>query len=183
VCADPTPRRPAITNVSDTDGLADVGDHLVEVHDHLRAELARLRQLVEQLRAGSIDAGHARSSINEMTMRQNDWTVGAYCASYCRFVTQHHAIEDAGVFPHLRTAEPDLGPVLDRLAAEHIVIHDLLTALDRAFVAYVGTPGNFTVLDAALEALDDTLSGHLAYEESQLVPALSRHGFYPGQLR
>ena len=131
----------------------------------------------------SIDTGQARSTINEMTMRQNDWTVGAYCASYCRFVTQHHAIEDAGVFPHLRTAEPALARSSTGSPPSTSVIHDLLTALDRAFVAYVGTPGDFTVLDAALEALDASLLAHLRYEEGRLVPALSRHGFYPGQLR
>ena len=32
--------------------------------------------------------------INTMTMRQNNWTLGAYCESYCRIVTGHHTLED-----------------------------------------------------------------------------------------
>ena len=43
-----------------------------------------------------------------MTMRQNDWTLGAYCASYCRVVTGHHSLEDAEVFPHLGARTPAL---------------------------------------------------------------------------
>ena len=39
-----------------------------------------------------------------MTMRQNDWALGAYCQSYCRLVTTHHTIEDQSMFPHLRAA-------------------------------------------------------------------------------
>ena len=62
---------------------------LVAIHDHLREELDRLGDLVDQLRAGTLDAGTARSHVAQMTMRQNAWTVGAYCASYCRFVTGH----------------------------------------------------------------------------------------------
>ena len=75
--------------------------HLVDIHDHLRAELAQVRQLVDRVREGSLDAVSARSAINEMTMRQNDWTMGAYCASYCRIVTGHHSLEDEAIFPHL----------------------------------------------------------------------------------
>ena len=51
-----------------------------------------------------------------MSLRQNNWTLGAYCQSYCGFVNGHHTLEDASVFPHLRRAEPDAAPVLDRLA-------------------------------------------------------------------
>jgi iron-sulfur cluster repair protein YtfE (RIC family) len=159
-----------------------VGRHLVDVHDHLRAELARVRDVVEQVRRGRLDAGAARDAIAEMTLRQNDWTLGAYCASYCRLLTQHHGLEDASVFPHLREADPRLGPVLDRLEQEHDVIHAVLEGLDYALVEYVRDPTNAAALDEAVQLLSDTLLSHLAYEERELVPALSEHGFFPGQL-
>ena len=73
--------------------------HLVDVHDHLRAELEQVQHLIEQVATGSVDVGTARSLINTMTMRQNNWTLGAYCESYCRVVTTHHTIEDRSVFP------------------------------------------------------------------------------------
>jgi iron-sulfur cluster repair protein YtfE (RIC family) len=158
-----------------------IGGHLIEVHDHLRAELARVRDLVRQVREGAADAASARSAINEMTMRQNDWALGAYCASYCRFVTGHHMLEDEAVFPHLRAREADLGPVLDRLADEHKIIHEVLNDVDQALVDHLHNPADFAGLQQAVDILTDTLLSHLAYEEAQLVEPLARHGFYEGQ--
>ncbi len=159
-----------------------IGGHLIEVHDHLRAELARVRDLVRQVREGAADAASARSAISEMTMRQNDWALGAYCASYCRFVTGHHMLEDEAVFPHLRASEAGLGPVLDRLTDEHKIIHQVLTDVDQALVDHLRNPADFAGLQQAVDVLTDTLLSHLAYEEAQLVEPLARHGFYNGQL-
>ena len=115
-------------------GQADA-QHLVDIHDGLRAELAQVRDVLDQVRRGHVTVGAARSVVNTMTMRQNNWTLGAYCESYCRIVTGHHTLEDRSVFPHLRRTEPGLGPVLDRLEHEHEVIHEVLEQFDRALVA------------------------------------------------
>ena len=153
------------------------GAHLVEVHDGLRAELTRLRDIVEQVVAGEEQAHRARNAINELTMRQNNWTLGAYCAQYCRFVTGHHGMEDRSVFPHLRRSEPALTPVLDRLESEHLVIHDVLEQLDEALVGLVSGASGSAELQRVVDRLSETLLEHLAYEEVELVPALDRHGF------
>lgn len=158
-----------------------MGKHLIDVHDMLRQELEQVRDVIEQVKAMTLDVGSARSSLNEMTMRQNDWTLGVYCARYCTTVTQHHSLEDASVFPHLREAEAALAPVLDRLEEEHLVIHDVIEHVDRALVAFVGDPEDFSRLDEAVDALTDTLLSHLAYEEDQLVEPLARLGYYAGQ--
>ncbi|MEO6412262.1 MAG: LLM class flavin-dependent oxidoreductase [Pedococcus sp.] len=154
------------------------GAHLVEVHDGLRAELTRLRDIVEQVVAGEEQAHRARNAINELTMRQNNWTLGAYCAQYCRFVTGHHGMEDRSVFPHLRRSDPALSPVLDRLESEHLVIHDVLEHLDEALVGLVSGASGTAELQRVVDLLSQTLLEHLAYEEVELVPALDRHGFY-----
>ncbi|HEX3824857.1 MAG TPA: hemerythrin domain-containing protein [Mycobacteriales bacterium] len=159
-----------------------VGQHLIDVHDHLRGELARLQDLVGQLRGGTVDPGQVRGFVNQMTIRQNSWTVGAYCASYCRLLTGHHSLEDEGIFPHLRASEPVLGPVLDRLAEEHVAIHGVLERVDRAFVAFLAHPAVLDEVETAIDELDSSLLTHLAYEESQLVEPLGRHGFYAGQI-
>nr|WP_243742534.1 hemerythrin domain-containing protein [Actinorugispora endophytica] len=158
------------------------GKHLIDVHDHLRDELAKVRDLIDQVRSGALGAGQARSAINEMTLRQNNWTLGAYCSSYCRVVTQHHTLEDDSVFPYLRAAEKALEPVIDRLTEEHHVIHGVLEDVDRALVAFVEHPDDFAPLQEAVDVLTDTLLSHLSYEEHQLVEPLARHGFYPGQV-
>lgn len=153
------------------------GAHLVEVHDGLRAELARLRDIVEQVAAGEEQAHRARNLINELTLRQNNWTLGAYCAQYCRFVTGHHSLEDRSVFPHLRRSDPALTPVLDRLEQEHVVIHDVLEQLDDALVGLVSGASGTTELQRVVDQLSQTLLDHLSYEEDELVGPLDRYGF------
>jgi alkanesulfonate monooxygenase SsuD/methylene tetrahydromethanopterin reductase-like flavin-dependent oxidoreductase (luciferase family) len=153
------------------------GQHLLDVHDGLRAELVQVRDLIDQVTAGGTDPGTARDHINQMTMRQNNWTVGVYCESYCRIVTTHHTIEDQSVFPHLRAADPRLEPVIDRLQEEHRAIHGVLEQVDRALVAFVAGPDGVKQLRAAADLLTDTLLSHLAYEERELVEPLARFSF------
>jgi alkanesulfonate monooxygenase SsuD/methylene tetrahydromethanopterin reductase-like flavin-dependent oxidoreductase (luciferase family) len=153
--------------------------HLQEVHDHLRAELTQVRDVVEQVVRGHLAVGSARSAVNAMTMRQNNWTLGAYCESYCRVVTGHHGLEDTGIFPHLRSSDPDAVPVIDRLEEEHEVIHDVLDDVDRSLVALVADePDALERLRHVVDLLTDTLLSHLAYEERELLHPLARHGFY-----
>jgi alkanesulfonate monooxygenase SsuD/methylene tetrahydromethanopterin reductase-like flavin-dependent oxidoreductase (luciferase family) len=174
------PRERATRHTEDVGAQAHsgAGAHLVEVHDALRGELARLKDIVEQVMAGEQDAARARTAINELTMRQNNWTLGAYCAQYCRFVTGHHGLEDRSVFPHLRRSDPTLTPVLDRLESEHLVIHDVLEQLDEALVGLVSGASGTAELQRVVDRLSQTLLEHLAFEEDELVPALDRHGFY-----
>ncbi len=152
------------------------GQHLIDVHDHLRGELEQLRGLVGQVTAGALDAGAARTAIATMTMRQNNWTLGARCASYCRLLTTHHSLEDQAVFPALRAADERLAPVIDRLEAEHLVIHDVLERVDRALVGFVADPNGAGPLRDAVDLLTDTLLSHLSYEERELVEPLARLG-------
>ncbi|SFA84397.1 Flavin-dependent oxidoreductase, luciferase family (includes alkanesulfonate monooxygenase SsuD and methylene tetrahydromethanopterin reductase) [Amycolatopsis marina] len=159
-----------------------VSRHLVNVHNGLRTELQQVRDLVDQVRKGAVEVAAARSQINEMTMRQNNWTVGAYCESYCRIVTQHHTLEDEGIFRHLRSGDDTLGPVLDRLEQEHLAIHDVLEGVDRALVKLVAHPGDYTGLEEAVDLLTDTLLSHFAYEERELLEPLARLGMFAGQL-
>ncbi len=155
--------------------------HLIDVHDALRGELAQLRDVVEQVRRGLLQVGQARSVINTMTMRQNNWTLGTYCETYCRIVTGHHTLEDHSVFPRLRAHDPDAAPVLDRLAEEHVVIHDVLEEVDRRLVELVaaGPTAASEVLERLSEQVDvltDALLSHLSYEERELLHPLARFG-------
>ncbi|GAB3678789.1 LLM class flavin-dependent oxidoreductase [Angustibacter aerolatus] len=174
--ARPTGPAPDPARTYTADDLAR-GRHLVDVHDHLRQELRTVRDLVDQVEAGLLDVGSARTAINEMTMRQNNWTLGAYCESYCRVVTTHHTIEDRSMFPRLRAGDPSLSPVIDRLELEHHAIHDVLEGVDRALVDLVARPDGLPALREAVNLLSDTLLSHLSYEERELVEPLARMGF------
>ena len=155
------------------------GQHLIDVHDHLRGELAQLRDLVEQVARGTTDPAAARSYLNRMAIRQNGWTLGTFCATYCRTVANHHVLEDRSVFPHLRRSDADLAPVIDRLEQEHEAIHDLLERVDAALVALVAPDGDgIQGVDRIMDVLTDALLSHFAYEERALVEPLARKGFY-----
>jgi hemerythrin-like domain-containing protein len=175
-------RRPSGPDVTYTRRGRLVGKHLVDVHDMLRTELSQLRDILGQVREGAITAGAARSELNEMALRQNDWTLGAFCSRYCGAVAQHHGLEDDAVFPHLARTDPSLGPVIDRLADEHLVIHDAIQAIDRALVEHINHPEDYEPIQAAIDFLTDALLSHLSYEEHQIVEPLARLGFYPGQV-
>jgi hypothetical protein len=155
------------------------GQHLVDVHDGLRAELSRLRDLIEQVAAGHRDPAAVRSFINRMTIRQNGWTLGAFCASYCRIVAGHHSLEDQSIFPHLRARDAGLAPVIDRLEEEHEAIAELLDRVDGAMVALVSDrTGGIDEARVVMDLFTDALRSHLSYEERELVEPLARLGFY-----
>ena len=80
------------------------------------------------------------------------------------------------MFPHLRQAEPELRPVIDRLQEEHHGIHDVLERVGRALVDFVSVPDGMSALRAAVDLLSDTLLSHLPYEERELVEPIARLG-------
>jgi hemerythrin-like domain-containing protein len=149
---------------------------LVQIHDHFRDELQQIRNVVDQVASGHGDAAAARSLINRMTMRQNFWSVGAFCASYCRLLALHHTIEDEHVFPELAALDAELKPVLHRLSEEHEIIADALTRLDLALVAMVADPESIDQVDLAVDHLGEILLSHLAYEETELLGPIGRLG-------
>jgi Hemerythrin HHE cation binding domain len=155
------------------------GQHLIDVHDALRGELAQLRDLVEQVAAGTTNPAAVRSFINRMTIRQNNWTLGTFCETYCRTVTNLHVLEDRSVFSHLRRRDAAIGPLIDRLEEEHEQIADLLERVDQALVALVAAEedGIYRV-GRAMDLMTDALLSHFSYEERELVEPLARHGFY-----
>jgi alkanesulfonate monooxygenase SsuD/methylene tetrahydromethanopterin reductase-like flavin-dependent oxidoreductase (luciferase family) len=159
-----------------------IGNHLTDVHGILRIDLEKILGALEQVKIGAIPAGQARSVLNEMTMRQNDWNLGAYCAAYCTMLTRHHGTEDESIFPHLRGADAGLAPVIDRLEQEHVIIHEVIEEVDQALVNLVRTEDDFAELQDAMDILSDSLLSHLAYEEQQLSEPLARYGFHAGQI-
>jgi hypothetical protein len=175
-------RHPAAPDVTYSDRGRVAGQQLVSVHDLLRTELTELREILAQVREGALNATDARSELSEMALRQNDWTVGAFCSQYCGRVAQHHGVEDASVFPYLARAEPALGPVIQRLTDEHLVIHDAIELVDAALVRQINDPADRDGIQAAIDFLTDALLSHLSYEEREIVEPLARLGFYEGQV-
>ncbi|MDF2966714.1 MAG: fgd1 [Nocardioidaceae bacterium] len=176
--------RPRVTDPAEARHGHPNQELLVQVHAHLRGELTRIAEALDQL-VGTVgtgtrdaDVGDIRAFLHRMTNRQNAFSVGAFCAAYCRTVATHHAIEDQRMFPDLAVAQPALVPVVDRLEAEHLVIAGMLDALDRALVAMVAgahqRADDVRRVREAAERLADALGSHLDYEEQQLLGPLGR---------
>ena len=147
---------------------------LLAIHQHLRQELARLQDLIMEVREGRSTAAEARSYLNTMTMRQNYWTLGAFCAAYCRVVSMHHAIEDQQLFRDLEEADRSLGSVLASLKHEHEGIAEVLREVDAALVAMVADEHRLDETQAAVDHLSNALLAHLKYEEEQLLEPIGR---------
>jgi hypothetical protein len=149
---------------------------LVGVHAHLRSELEQIRDVVAEVAAGRSSAALARSLINDLSMRQNYWALGAFCATYCRLLTIHHALEDANLFVDLKSRDIELTPVIERLSEEHEVVAAVLTRLDAALVAMVEDPAHLNMVQVEVDRLTDILLSHLAYEEEELLGPIARLG-------
>lgn len=147
---------------------------LLAIHNHLRQELSQLLQVVGEVKQGRASASEARSHLASMTMRQNYWTLGAFCAAYCRVVSVHHTIEDQHLFPDLKAADQSLAPILSRLHREHERIAGVLQEVDEALVAMVEDESRLEVTESAVGRLNDELLAHLRYEEDQLLEPIGR---------
>jgi alkanesulfonate monooxygenase SsuD/methylene tetrahydromethanopterin reductase-like flavin-dependent oxidoreductase (luciferase family)/hemerythrin-like domain-containing protein len=163
--------RPEGTAAGNSNGT---GNHLVQIHDHLRTELRQVRDVVAQVASGQRSAAAARSVINDLAMRQNFWTLGSFCAAYCRVLTTHHTIEDEHMFPELVVRQESLAPVVRQLEREHKVIAEVLTALDAALVALMEDDSRLKAVQDHVDLLDQVLTSHLDYEEGELVEPLNR---------
>ncbi|KPV53899.1 hypothetical protein SE17_06965, partial [Kouleothrix aurantiaca] len=147
---------------------------LIQVHKHLRQELAQIRDAAEQVATQQIEPAAARSLIYQLTLRQNFWTLGSFCAQYCRVVSIHHTIEDERVFPSLERKDGALGPVLERLSWEHEIIAAQLERFDQALVAMMDEPGKVVDVRRVADDLNTMLLSHLAYEEDELLGPIGR---------
>jgi hemerythrin-like domain-containing protein len=133
--------------------------------------LAQIKAAVEEVAAGRLTPEQARDHINQTTMRQNYWTLGSFCAAYCRVLTMHHTLEDQ-TFPGLAHRKPELAPVVTKLSQEHEVIADVLTAIDSTLTAMMSDDSRLDDVRDHVHLLDRLLTSHLDYEEDQLVAPL-----------
>ena len=109
------------------------GQHLRMVHDHLRANMVTLGKLIERANAGGVTSAEIVAETGDLAMVANYRRFGNLCGQHCQIVHTHHSIEDAHLFPVLAQQSAGFKLIAERLAAEHVVVHDLLeTARRRA---------------------------------------------------
>jgi hypothetical protein len=168
------------------------GKRLTLFHRYHLQQLAQLRRALDDLEkgAGETDAlardalardALARDAlakqVGSMAMIENYRRFGSLCGQECQLLTLHHTIEDQEIFPHLRNASDGLRKVIDRLSAEHVIVHELLVRLQEATRLFAREPGTEALasLRRVYEALERVVISHFGYEERELEEAL---GFY-----
>jgi hypothetical protein len=153
---------------------------LVYVHSHLRQDLATVRRLAGEARDG-LSPETILAEIRDLQTNSPLWRLKFGCVRYCRFVNGHHSLEDQALFPAIRAQDPSLGGVLDRLEADHLVVHaitDRIAALADRVPSDASGVSRFELV-AALTELEEHLLGHLAFEEESLEPLLSSWESWP----
>ncbi len=163
------------------------GEHLLDslktIHTHLRHDLAVCRALADQVAAGATPE-HIRAQIESLQTSSPLRKLRVNCLYYCRIVHTNHSIEDVMMFPALQQVNPDLGPVVDKLMADHRQVSRLLDEIEasaNALVVEDGSANALVVEDGtsirvrivtALGDLATDLLAHLAFEEEALGPTI-----------
>ncbi|MGW1247465.1 nitroreductase/quinone reductase family protein [Streptomyces sp. NPDC002535] len=151
-----------------------IADHLVKVHAELRAELTALREGLGSA-ASETDgtAGSADTASTADTVVRATPTLGGqlarHCLTFCGALHAHHHNEDSA-FDLLEREFPELSDSLDRMREEHKVVARTVEELE-ALLTSGAAPAT---LRAEVDRLATRLEEHFAYEEAQLVPALTR---------
>jgi iron-sulfur cluster repair protein YtfE (RIC family) len=148
-------------------------DSLKTIHTHLRHDLAACRTLADQVAAGAAPE-HIRAQIESLQTSSPLWKLRVNCLYYCRIMHAHHSIEDVMMFPALQRVNPDLGPIVDKLMADHRQVSRLLDEIEasaRALVLEDGTSIRVRIINALGDLATDLLA-HLEWEEDALGPTI-----------
>jgi hemerythrin-like domain-containing protein len=140
-------------------------------HDLIRRDLATVRALAEAV-TGGLPAQDAQAVLRSLRID---------CVRQCQMIHLHHSLETADLFPALRRSNPALGPVVDKLEADHRDVSVHLAAVEAASEELAQDPGAEVRhrLVQALQALAADLLTHLDFEEEQISPTLRTWDRWP----
>jgi hypothetical protein len=161
-----------------TDAHRGAGEHLRQIHDHLRHNMETLGKLIERANAGGMTPSDIAAETGDLAMVSNYRRFGNLCGQYCQVVNTHHSIEDYHLFPRLAEQGPGFKAIADRLTAEHVVVHELLERLVDALnaLATEPSPSRFEDAKTVYHALERVLLSHLGWEEDAMGDALGYFG-------
>ncbi|MQA02254.1 MAG: hemerythrin domain-containing protein [Streptosporangiales bacterium] len=139
--------------------LAAFGTELIAIHDHLRQELATVRQ--------SLQDGHHDGPGQVHSL-------AAHCLAFCSALDQHHSGEDSSAFPALRQEFSDLAPVITKLEEDRALVASILQRLNQLLGELPTDPdAQDTVrVTGELDGPAAIIESHFTFEERTIVTAL-----------
>jgi hypothetical protein len=150
-------------------------EELLWIHSIIRRDLEIVERLAADVAEG-LSGEEVEQVLAELKTTGPLWQLKVSCLRYCRLVHAHHGAEDVLLLPALRTANPSIGSVVDRLEADHARVSDLLDVVEAAARALTDTGGDDArrrVVDG-LRDLHGHLLEHLDYEERNAGPTMRR---------
>jgi hypothetical protein len=154
------------------------GKRLALIHRMHLEEMDHTRRIMQQIEAGNARLAELGDAVSSLRMAESYRAFGNLCGRECQLLTFHHMAEDQAVFPVLdRKGSEGLRKVVERLRAEHEVIHALLEKLQAAALTAVDRADahSFAILKETFATLDRTVRSHFGYEEVELEQALGYH--------
>jgi iron-sulfur cluster repair protein YtfE (RIC family) len=150
------------------------GKRLAMIHGLHLEQMDQVREIMKRIEAGEAKPAELSSAVSSMQMMANYQLFGNLCGRECRNLTFHHTAEDQIVFPSLAGRNEGLTTVIERLAAEHRIIHQLLVQLEASVVEATETPGreSFMQLGEIFDRLDRVVRSHFDYEQNELEEAI-----------
>jgi hypothetical protein len=153
---------------------------LLAVHARIRSDLASVEQLAAAVLDG-LSPDELHEELEELRGHSILWQFQVSCLRYCRFVHLHHHAEDVEFFDELEQTNPAIGPVVERLRADHRAVSDYLDAVEAAARALAdddSREARRAVADA-LGTLESHLLAHLDYEEQTVASTTRRLREFP----
>ena len=148
---------------------------LIWIHSVIRRDLEIVEKLAADVGNG-LPGDAVQDALEELKTRGPLWQLKVNCLRYCSHVHAHHGAEDVLLFPALRSADPSIEPVVDRLEADHARVSHLLDIIEAAARALTDTDAGGArqrVIDG-LQDLHVHLLEHLDYEERNAGPTIRR---------
>jgi Hemerythrin HHE cation binding domain len=149
---------------------------LLGLHAAMRNDLAVLRRAVAAVSEDGQDVNKAVAAIAELSIVEPGWSLRTFCGNFCRFVHDHHTVEDTVMFPSVVEFGGDpqgIRELVDRLMADHRTLSGYVDEAEQALAALPGDEAARATADKAMERLSEYLEAHLSFEERSLAPALN----------
>ena len=172
---DPATRPPLPDMGEVSEAQRQAGRHLAAIHHHYLSDLSQSAKVMTRIEAGDAPPADLAHIVLHSQMSQNFAAAGTLCGQQCWALTMHHNIEEQSIFPqlHARGSEP-VRAIVDRLRAEHKVVHALLERLGVAAggLTEAPTPAQFAETRAIFDQLVSVVRSHFKFEETALAEAL-----------